>query len=148
MFRFGKKEPESDMKATEVKLSQAEIRKILRAVSLDKGFHFYEEEGNPTSQVARSLIEFRDRINTVTLRSLIFHLKRKDFQNWIIHVIGDSELAGSISNINTSSFDLQVKLYATISRRIRKLHEMLSYSTVASKDVPIVPNVSEAELSP
>jgi len=130
-----------------VKLSQSEVKKILRTVRRDEAFYFYEEVGKPVGCIATSLVDFRDRINTVRWSSLVFHLKRKDFENWISEVIGDSELPKRISNIRPSDFDLKMKLCATVDTRIKELREMSSTSTIVSEDLFVAPRFSETELS-
>lgn len=147
MFSFRKKEEESYTKSSETRLSRSEIKKILRTVPLDGAFYFYEGIGKPTVHMARSLADFREKINDVGLRSLVFHLRRKDFESWIRDILGDSELAENVGKIAPDSFDLQVKLYATVSKRIKKLNEMLSASTITSEQVVAAPRFSEAEAS-
>jgi len=78
---------------------------------------------------------------------LVFHLRRKDFENWVSEVIGDSELAKKISNIRPSDFDLKTKLCATVDKRIKELREMSSTSRVVSEDLFVAPRLSETELS-
>lgn len=138
---------ETSVRNVNAKLSQSEVKKILRTVPRDESFYFYEEVGKPVGYIATSLVDFRDKINTVRWSSLVFHLRRKDFENWIKGIIGDSELAKRISNIARDSFDLKTKLYATVDRRIKELKEMSSTSTVVSEDLIVAPRVSETELS-
>jgi hypothetical protein len=138
---------ETSVSNVNAKLSQSEVEKILRAVPRDEAFYFYEEVGKPVGCIATSLVDLRDKIDTVRWVSLVFHLKRKDFENWIKGVIGDSELAKRISNIRPSDFDLKTKLCATVDRRIKELREMLSTSRVVSEDLIVAPRFSETELS-
>jgi len=138
---------ETSVRNVNAKLSQSEVEKILRAVPRDEAFYFYEEVGKPVGYVATSLVDFRDKINTVRWSSLVFHLRRKDFENWIKGIIGDSELAKRISNIASDSFDLKTKLYATVNKLIKELKEISSTSTVVSEDLIVAPRFSETELS-
>ena len=138
---------ETSVRNVNVKLSQSEVEKILRVVPRNEAFYFYEEVGKPVGCIATSLVDFRDKLNTVRWSSLVFHLKRKDFENWVSEIIGDSELAKRISNIAVDSFDLKTKLYATVNKRIKELKEMSSTSTVVSEDLIVAPRFSETELS-
>jgi len=146
MFSFKKKEQESYAKDSEVKLTQSEIKKILRTVSIDDAFYFYEGIGKSTGHVARSLVDFREKINTVPSTSLIFHLRRKDFGKWIREIIGDSKLAERINDINPGTFDFKIELYTTVSKRIKKLNEMPPATTVISEDVQVTQHFSETKL--
>jgi len=138
---------ETSVRNVNAKISQSEVKGILRAVPRDEAFYFYEEVGKPVGCIATSLVDFRDKINTVRWSSLVFHLKRKDFENWISEIIGDSELAKRISDIGPSDFDLKTKLCATVDTRIKELREMSSTSTVVSEDLFVAPRFSETELS-
>lgn len=146
MFPFRKKKEETYTIGSSARLSRSEVEKILRTVPRDKAFYFYEGVGKPTGQVATGLVDFRDKINDVKLSSLVFHLKRKDFENWIKDIIGDSELAKRISNVDPYAFDLKIKLYAAVSKRINELKEVLSTSIVVSEDLLVTPRFSETEL--
>jgi hypothetical protein len=147
MFSHKKKNQETYTRGMNARLSQSEVKEILRTVSHDEAFYFYEEIGRPLGYVAKGLVDFRDKINVVRWSSLVFHLKRKDFENWISDTIGDSELAKRISNISPHDLDLRKKLYATVDTRIKELREMSSTSTVVSEDFLITPRFSETEPS-
>ena len=138
---------ETSVTNVNAKLSQSEVKKILRTVPRDEAFYFYEEVGKPVGCIATSLVDFRDKIDTVRWSSLVFHMKRKDFENWIKGIIGDSELAKRISNIRPSDFDLKTKLCAAVDMRIKELREMSSASRVVSEDLIVAPRFSETELS-
>jgi len=88
MFSHRKKNKETSIRNVNVKLSQSEVEGILRTVPRDEAFYFYEEVGKPVGYIATSLVDFRDKINAVRWSSLVFHLKRKDFENWISEIIG------------------------------------------------------------
>ena len=98
--------------------------KILRTVPREKAFYFFTSIGNYTGVSASSLKEFLDRINEVNLKSVEFHLCRGDFDKWMDEVILDAELAGDVRRIqklNLTGDSLRNQLYATVSRRLRRL---------------------------
>ena len=100
----------------------ADAARILRTVRNDEAFHFYEAIGKPTEEMARSLSEFIEKTNSVKLESLLFHLQRKDFQNWIKKTLGDSKLARRIGRIPpTYNDDLRIKIHTTVETRIKEL---------------------------
>jgi len=147
MFSHKKKNKETSVSNVNVKLSQSEVEGILRTVPRDEAFYFYEEVGKPVGCIATSLVDFRDKINAVRWSSLVFHLRRKDFENWVSEVIGDSELAKRISNIWANDFNLKTKLCAAVDMRIKELREMSSTLAVVSEDLFVAPRLSETELS-
>ena len=147
MFSRRKKNQETPTRKVSTKLSQSEVKDILRTVPRDEAFYFYEEVGKPVGYIATSLFDFCEKINAVSRSSLIFHLRRKDFENWIGEVIGDSELAKRISNISSDTFDLKAKLHAIVNNRIKQLKEMSSTSTVVSEDLVVTPRFPETKPS-
>ena len=140
MFSIKKEKPGVEKKKASIGLSKSKVEAILRTVPPGKAFYFYEGVGKPTSQVATSLVDFRNKINSIESESLTFHLKRKDFRNWIKVIIGDSELATRISNISSQTFDFRNRLYTTVNTRIKELNKILSAITVDSQDITTYPS--------
>jgi hypothetical protein len=107
---------------------------MLGNVSFDKAFFFYEDVGKPTGDFAVSLSDFCHKINTVAFKSLAFHLKRGDFENWIREALGDTELSQKINKVKTGkttwkrSTTLQKKLKATVEDRLNELRDQWHYS--------------------
>jgi len=147
MFSHKKKNRETRTRNVSNKSSHVEVGYVLRTVPRDEAFYFYEELGKPAGYIATSLADFCEKINAVRLSSLIFHLKRRDFENWVRGVIGDPELAGRIGKISPDAFDLKAKLHSTVNNRIMELEEVSSPSTVVSEDVLVTPRFPETELS-
>ena len=102
-----------------------EAVKILRTVSDREAFYFYEAIGKPTGESAKSLLDFLQKTESVKLDSLRFHLKRKDFQNWIKNTLGDSTLARRMARIpHSNRGDLKTRIQATIENRVKQLQEL------------------------
>jgi hypothetical protein len=119
------KKKESETTLQDEVLSKETISKILSTVSYSRAFFFYEEIGKPIGEVAVSLSDFCLKINTIPLKSLVFHLERGDFENWIRDIIGDVELASRISKIRAKKDQTaKKKLYQCVSDRIEELKEM------------------------
>lgn len=99
-----------------------EADRILRAVGNEQAFYFYEAIGKPTGESARSLSDFLGKARSVRLETLLFHLHRKDFQNWIEKTLGDQGLAQRIDRIPRSNNDnTRKRICRSIENRIRKL---------------------------
>jgi hypothetical protein len=112
--------------------------KILRALNDKEAFHFYENIGKPTGQSAKSLPDFLEKIKSVKMESLLFHLQRKDFQNWFKETLGDYQLAKKIEKILPSqSVDLRKKIYSTVENRVKELSEE-HITLLVSEDLPVV----------
>jgi len=105
--------------------SQRQTKAILRDLSVEQGFHFYEEIGKPTGQVATSLLDFCNKLassqSPQLQASLVFHMKRGDFAAWIKESVGDSELAEKIGKISPDEHNLAQKLRQTVDNRINQL---------------------------
>lgn len=117
------KPKKSTKKKQNIQVSKHAVQ-ILRNVGDAKSFHFYENIGKPTGERAESLPQFLNRINTVKLESLQFHLERKDFQKWIKETLDDSELAERIENIApTNDERLRVEIHEIVGQRIQELRD-------------------------
>ena len=100
----------------------AEAIRILRILRDEEAFYFYEAIGKPTGENAQSLSDFLEKIKSVKLESLLFHLQRKNFQTWIKKILGDSKLARKMDRIPPShDDDLRTKIHATVENRIKEL---------------------------
>jgi hypothetical protein len=99
-----------------------EAVRAVRTVGNQEAFYFYEGIGKPTGEVARSLFDFLDILKIVKSESLVFHLERKDFQNWVENVIGDKKLAEKLGRISSSEHDnVRMKICNNVENRIKQL---------------------------
>ena len=127
-----KAENREDM--TSVSLNRDRIQGILGNVVYDRAFFFYEDIGKPTGDFAISLSDFCNKINTIVLKSLAFHLKRGDFENWIREIIGDAELSQQIGKLKKSKTilkngkKLRNKLHTIVGDRIAELQDQWHHS--------------------
>jgi hypothetical protein len=130
--------------------SETEAMRILRSVSDEEAFYFYEAIGKPTGQSARCLSDFLEKIRLVKLESLLLHLQRRDFQIWIEWTLGDSKLARRIGRIRPlHNDDLRLKICATIENRIEELrgkgfNTVLFETLEADKREPLLEEVHES----
>jgi len=110
-------------------LNQDLIQKILGNVVYDKAFFFFEDIGKPTGDFAVSLSDFCNKINSITSKSLAFHLKRGDFENWLQEIVGDIELSKQIGKLKArktiwkNDASLRTKLYTTVRDRVAELQD-------------------------
>jgi len=122
-------------------LSRDRISKILGTLSNDKAFVFYEEIGKPTGDSATSISDFCNKINMVIARSLAFHLKRGDFENWVRESIGDVTLANQLCKLKKSKAlfkkdsTLRGKLQATVKERITELQDQWHHTLTLPESV-------------
>ncbi len=115
---------------------------ILRVLPRDKAFYFYEGLGKPTGEFAESLLDFRDKIMTLQLSSLIYHMERNDIENWIEEVVGDPTLAERIRKLVPHDL-LKMELRGIIETRIIELTEMRRNQPDTSEEHLVAyPNVS------
>ena len=114
--------------------SRDRIQKILGNIVYDKAFFFYEDIGKPTGKFATSLSDFCDKIKTINPKSLAFHLKRGDFENWVKETIGDNELAQRIRKLkaNKTAWKNEVairnKLHKAVGDRISELQDLWQHA--------------------
>jgi len=76
--------------------------KALSPVPPERAFRFYTGIGQYTDVLAESLEDFLEKLKTIDIKSLEFHASRGDFENWIVGIFGDEELAGNLGKIRES----------------------------------------------
>lgn len=97
---------------------------FLKIVPREKAFYFFTSNGNYTGESAASLKEFMEKVNTVSMKSLEFHLSRGDFERWVTDVLEDKKLAldiGRLQRGNLTGDSLRSQLFSVISKRYKEL---------------------------
>jgi DNA-binding MarR family transcriptional regulator len=105
------------------KVDKGHAAKILSHLPADKAFHFYTGIHQYTHVIAHNLQEFVDKLQKIDVKSVEFHIPRKDFENWI-HSLGDVELAkrlGAIRNMHLHGEDLRTRVYEAVKHRLEEL---------------------------
>ena len=99
---------------------------ILKSVSLENAFQFYFALDQYTGVHANSLKDFVDKIQAVDLKSIEFHVPRKDFELWI-NLLGDSELAKRLELIRIkklSGKNLRTQIHQAVNSRLEELTKL------------------------
>jgi hypothetical protein len=118
-----------------------ETVKILRTVGDREVFYFYESIGKPTGEIARNLPDFLDKVKSVNLESLVFHLQRNDFQNWVEKVLGDFKLAAKLGRISSSDTkNIRMNICTTVDNRIKELKESSATMLVGEYSTVLLPS--------
>ncbi|MCJ7561347.1 DUF5752 family protein [Candidatus Bathyarchaeota archaeon] len=109
-------------------LTRETANKILRKVTVQEGFRFFRGIGDYTGKVAMSLEDFAVDLRTIDLRSIEFHFQRQDFEKWIRNVLGDEELAKSLSQIRRElqGEKLRNELIMVVTKRVEELKKRLT----------------------
>ena len=100
---------------------------ILASFGPDKTFYFYSGISQYLGLRADSLLDFSEKIKDISVKSLEFHLSRKDFENWVVS-IGDAALAkqlGTLREKGVSGEKLRELVYETIKTRYNILQDSL-----------------------
>jgi hypothetical protein len=124
-------------------LSPQQATWILRELPSNLAFHFYVDVGEPTGHVARSLVEFGDKLaadpSSPPARSLAFHVKRGDFTAWIRQAVGDAQLAKAFAKINPDEVGLAEHLRQIITDRVDQLKKtLIAYSVIPEDRCAVV----------
>jgi hypothetical protein len=126
-------------KCVEVK---AEAVRILRTLNEQEAFHFYEDIGKPTGQHAASLNDFLDKMKTTKLESILFHLQRKDFENWANKTLGDPKLAKKIAKVPISTDeDVRAQICTIVENRVKELSQA-PLTAMIIEDLTLTPEAS------
>lgn len=107
----------------EPKISKEAATSLISPLALEKAFYFYTEINQYSGLHANSLPDFCEKIKHADIRSLEFHLSRKDFERWL-ESIGDRELAkkmGIIRETEVSGEELRKLVYKATKTRCDEL---------------------------
>jgi hypothetical protein len=99
---------------------------ILSSLPLERAFHFYYDIDHYSGVHADSLKDFVDKIQNVDLKSIEFHIPRKDFECWVSS-LGDIELSkklGLLLIARLSGESLRKELYETLDSRYQELKKL------------------------
>ena len=99
---------------------------ILSSLPLEKAFHFHTGINQYLGVYANNLKDFADKIQKIDLKSIEFHLPRRDFELWI-RDLGDPELSKKISLIRRTSLsgeNLRKEVYETVKFRYEELAKL------------------------
>jgi hypothetical protein len=101
-------------------------KNIFSSVPQNKCFLFYTGLGSDhcTNISACNLVEFRDKIGVVDVKSLEFHIPRGDIEKWARDVLGDDELAKKIERIKGLKLkgeQLRSRVLGVVDSRIKEL---------------------------
>jgi len=112
----------------ESSIKQELASRILRTVSYNNAFYFCTNIGQDSGELAVSLADFCQKIETINVKSVDFHFKRGDFEKWIRGTLGDVDLANEINKINKTiqGEELRVKICQTAERRLTQLKKILA----------------------
>lgn len=114
-----------------------EAMKVLRTLGDREAFYFYEAVGKPTGQSARDLSGFLENVKSAKPESLMFHLQRNDFQNWVEKSLGDSKLAKRLRMVASSkSEDARMNICRAVENRIKELKE--SSTAILVEENPVI----------
>jgi hypothetical protein len=107
-------------------------KSVFLSVPLDKCFFFYTGIGpdNFTGIFACSLSDFREKVKTIDVRSLEFHVPRGDIERWVRDVLGDEELAEEIGHIRELKLKgdlLRNRILNAIDFRIKELTSVFKF---------------------
>ena len=115
-------------KRTESNIDPRLASKILGTVPYNNAFYFYTDIGQYSGEFAVSLADFCRKIEKIDIRSVNFHFKRMDFEEWIRGTLGDLYLANQISivNKNIQGEALRTKIHQIVDARLTELKKVLA----------------------
>ena len=88
-------------------------------------FHFCVDVGDYTGVSAGSYEDFLASIKRVKAKSLSFHVRRGDFEKWVLDILGDEKLAKEIGKLKEQKLwgqALRNRLYRIVSERCKELN--------------------------
>lgn len=110
------------------KTDKKQAENILRLVPIDKAFHFHTGINQYLGIFATSLSDFCNKVKTINVKSIEFHVPRRDFESWV-QSLGDSELAKKIGSIRVAGLfgeNLRQRVYEAVKSRFDELSQIVS----------------------
>lgn len=105
------------------------LQKYLRApLPAHKRFYFSAPDGRSLGATAASLWEFRETLGAIPVDSLVYHQGRGDFEQWILNVLGDGELARQVHKLDAPHMPNETfrqQLTELIIRRYDELEHLM-----------------------
>lgn len=108
------------------KVDQKLASSILSPLSIERAFHFYYGLNQYSGVHADSLADFVDKIQKVDLKSIEFHVPRRDFEVWI-RSLGDLELSKKMELLRMAQLSgekLRKEVYETVKSRCEELAKL------------------------
>jgi len=105
------------------KIDKSHAARILSNQPHDKAFHFYTGIHQYTHTIAHSLADLGEKLQKIDVKSIEFHVPRKDFEHWV-QGLGDVELAkrfGLIRGMHLHGEDLRTKVHEAVKNRLEEL---------------------------
>jgi hypothetical protein len=85
-------------------------------------FYFFTDVGHYTGLYAISLMDFLTKLRCLDTKSIDFHMKRADFQNWIRDIGGFTSLVRDLDQLMKRGLDgeaLRVRLTTLLQRALQ-----------------------------
>ncbi len=131
----------SDLEArVRLELEKPELaaKMLLRRLPSGMGFKFSYEFPLSSGLTVHSIEEFYDKLKTINLRAIEFHMEQGDFARWINQVVGDDTLALEINRVNPSKRKLhgeklRKKLLLILEKRLNKLKKITAPKSATLK---------------
>ena len=108
------------------KIDKKTASNILNPLTIEKAFHFFYTINQYSGVHADSLTDFVEKIQKVDLKSIEFHIPRKDFENWI-RSLGDLELSKKMELLRMAQLSgesLREQVYETVKARCEELTKL------------------------
>lgn len=83
-------------------VDRGDTSEILRTVSPNQSFLFFEDVDKYTGRIATNLDDFCKIMKTIDARSVTFHLARGDYERWMKESLHDVPLARRLKRIRKS----------------------------------------------
>jgi hypothetical protein len=106
-----------------MEVDKEKATEILAYQPADKAFHFYADVGKPLNSFAASLDDFCEKLRSIDVSAVEFHVHRGDFEAWFTG-LGDTELARKTLLVREQKMfgeALRKKLCEVVGKRVEEL---------------------------
>lgn len=105
--------------------------RVLRKLQPSEAFWFFTDIGQYANESSASFTDFAEKLGKVPLKSIEFHFKRRDFENWIRKTLADEYLADKIGKIHipTQGEELRKTMQEMVKNRLCQLKSITQVKT-------------------
>jgi hypothetical protein len=93
-----------------------------------KKFYFHTPDGWYSGKAAGNLWEFREVLGEVSIDSIVYHMKRGDFEHWLREALHDEELSRQVHKIGDRKLEGEALRQALLGAVIARYNELATFA--------------------
>lgn len=93
-----------------------------------KKFYFHTPDGRYLNKAAGNLWEFREILGEISIDSVVYHMRRGDFEHWLREALHDEELSRQVHKIGDRELEGEALRQALLGAVIARYNELAAFA--------------------